>query len=383
MKQHAITSIANKRLIIVAHSARALAQSARRAGYEVIAVDGFADTDTQQACSACWHVPLTAGRFDSNKINACLQLLYKKYPQSHIVLGPGGEFYTSFIELNLPDWQVSGNTAETIQQVTQPALFFACLEQLQIPYPEISLSVDMPADGEWLRKSTQSCGGMGVLKVAHAEGLQARQYYWQRELTGVPISALVITDGQAYTIIGYNQQLVDGFSKQLPYVYSGAIANVSLDENNKIETNTYIRKLIDSFNLIGVFSLDMMLLDQTLVVLELNPRISSSYELYERIQPELNLVDAHIRVCECDALCEFAAMTGLAGQRIFYAKQDHKITNVTWPDWLSDRPNEEQSIAKNEPLCSVFASGDDMLAVQALLEKRVQQVPDILQQKNN
>jgi predicted ATP-grasp superfamily ATP-dependent carboligase len=378
LKPPATTSIINKQLIIVAHSARALAQSASRAGYEVIAVDGFADIDTQQACSACWCVPLKEGHFNVSKLTACLQVLYKKYPQSYVLLGPGGEFHTSFIELNLPNWPLLGNTSKTIRQVTEPTEFFAQLDQLNIPYPEISLTPAKPESGSWLCKSIYSCGGVGVAKIAHANERRTASYYWQREIIGVPISALVITDGRQYRIIGFNRQFVCHHSEQRPYVYSGAIANIELSEDITKKTRSYINKIISNFNLIGIFSLDMLLVEQALFVLEVNPRISSTYELYERIQDELNLVDAHIRVCEGDALCEFATMTALSGQRIVYAKQNGIAGGMTWPNWTSDQPNVNQSIQQGDPICSVFAVGDDYDSVHRRLEERAQQVLGLL-----
>lgn len=380
LKLHASTSTVNKSLIIIAHSARALAQSAKRAGYyDVITIDGFADTDTQQACSQCWCIPLQAGQFNRSKVITCIRQLYLKHPRAQVLPGPGGEFYVSYIKNHLTGWQVLGCSAETIHQTVEPSLFFARLDQLHIPYPPVSLSADVPREGDWLRKSVSSCGGLGVIKNEPTEGLGDACYYWQQELPGRPVSALAISDGEDCRIIGFNQQMVRAISKQVPYAYAGAIANIELTEVNTIKTESYIKNIAKYFNMRGVFSLDMLLVDETLFILEVNPRISSTFELYQYIQPLLNLVDAHIRVCEGDALYDFEAVKGVAGEQIMYADQDYKIKQVAWPDWISDRPHTGQHVLQGEPLCSVFAQGDEVVIVQKQLQARVQQVPYLLQ----
>lgn len=291
-----------------------------------------------------------------------------------MILGAGAECYAPLIT-SITAWKFLGCSPEIIDQVTTPHKFFAALDLLDITYPTTSFTRPRD-DSAWLQKTISSCGGLGVVKLKQ-DTPSSSVHYWQREQTGVPISALVLADGIKHLQIGINQQIMSSL-EGLPYVYSGAIANVELSKVIQEKISTYTSLLVKYFKLKGLFSLDMIWHNEEIYVLEINPRISASYELYERLNSMHNLVDAHIRVCEGDALCEFEIRAGLVGQQIVYAQQDSEVSETAWPTWLSDRPNVGDCIAKGEPLCSVFAEGEQREDVQALLQDRVRQTATLV-----
>jgi len=108
-----------------------------------------------------------------------------------------------------------------------------------------------------------------------------------------------------------------------------------------------------------MFSLDMILQNEQPYVLEVNPRVSASYELYERLNPWLNLVDAHIRVCEGVRLSDIhleSLSSHFAGYKIVYADEDILIPScLDWPQWIKDKPESKKFISSGEPICSVYS----------------------------
>ena len=119
--------------------------------------------------------------------------------------------------------------------------------------------------------------------------------------------------------------------------------------------------------------------EQKLYVLEINPRISASFELYERINPGLNLVDAHIRVCEGERLSDIQLSDSQSAYLIVYAKDDCLISeHLVWPTWVKDKPEALRQISKHEPICSVYAdAGESDDSLYSLLQRRVDQVIDL------
>jgi predicted ATP-grasp superfamily ATP-dependent carboligase len=367
------TSIKNNFLIIISHSARALSESAFRAGWNVISVDGFADIDTLESCYECWCLPLVDGEFLDSHIETCLLKLQQRYPQAKVILGAGAESLTGDIETIL-GWQLCGNNSKVVSQLKDPQIFFEGLRELQISYPSVQFD-SKPNASDWLYKLTDSCGGMGVSR----EAKDGTRGYWQQEIPGLAISALCISDGQEVVCLGFNQQYSTSRFKGYPYVYQGTLANANIDDLFKYKTITYIGKIINKFNLKGMFSIDMILVHQqtkqALYVLEINPRISASFELYERINPGLNLVDAHIRVCEGERLREIELSSTQSAYLIVYAEDDRLIPQqLVWPEWVKDRPEALRRISKHEPICSVYADAvesDDSL--YSLLQSRADQ----------
>ncbi len=372
------TSIKSNSLIIISHSARALSESAFRAGWNVISVDGFADTDTLECSHECWCLPLQAGEFVESHLQTCLVKLQHRYPQAKVILGAGAENLASYID-QFPSWKLCANDSAVVTQLRDPHCFFDGLDELQVDYPAVQFG-SKPDSGEWLFKRTDSCGGMGVSRerVDHAYG------YWQQEISGLAVSALCISDGLEVAFLGVNQQYSTASFEGYPYVYRGVLANADINPIFKAKTISYISKIIKHFSLKGVFSLDMILAGQQaeerLYVLEINPRISASFELYERINPSLNLVDAHIRVCEGERLSGVELIDSKSAYLIVYAQDDCRILEkLHWPEWVKDRPEAMRKILKHEPICSVHADeGESDDSLYTLLQQRADQVMDLI-----
>ena len=183
------------KLIIVSHSARALAESATRAGHAVITVDGFADLDTLAVSNESWCLPLEGGEFVETKLQICLDHLQEEYPQAKVLLGAGAEHLARKIDNT--SWNLYGS-AEVIEYVTDPREFFSALDWESIPYPEKSFEEPASTAG-WLFKQSHSCGGVGVRRTQ-----TSKPGYWQKEVAGEPISALCIADQNSVELIGVN-----------------------------------------------------------------------------------------------------------------------------------------------------------------------------------
>lgn len=376
---HENTSINSNNLIIISHSARALSESATRAGWNVVSVDGFADIDTLNACVECWCLPLERGEFVKSSLHNCVNKIKQRYREAKVILGAGAEKYASYIE-KVTQWQLCMNPTQVVEQIRNPQRFFEGLSNLQIPYPEVRFKP--PENRElWLFKLQDRCGGTGVLRASTTE----ESGYWQREIFGKPFSALCITDGEELVCLGVNSQFFTSEIEGLPYIYQGALANTDVGIKFNLKTIIYISKIASYFNLVGVFSVDMIHAreedEDVLYVLEVNPRISASFELYERINSDINLVDAHIRLCEGEQLLpDIELNESKSAYSIVYAEDDCQVPDdIEWPVWVKDRPEGSRKILKNEPICSVHADASESgVSLEALLQNRVKQILNII-----
>ena len=243
-----------------------------------------------------------------------------------------------------------------IVEILDPRYFFAGLDKLAIPYPA-TLFTGPQQSSSWLTKTVRSCGGMGVMRNCQSAADDG-QHYWQQEVQGVPISVLCLAQSAKVFRIGINRQFVNNsLSEQHPFIFAGLYANYQTDSTIESTVDSYSARIASYFNYSGIFSLDLMWTQQALYVLEMNPRIAASFELYEQLNPELNLVDAHIRVCDREQFPELGTLsTDSHAYSIVYTPQEICIpAAIIWPDWVKDRPSVGCRIARGDPLCSVHS----------------------------
>lgn len=334
--------------------------------------------------TSSWCLPLNSGSFPESQVLVCLQKLKSKYHHLRVLLGAGAEHLSYWIERET-NWLLLGNCSSAIQSVNQPENFFAGLETLGIHFPCVKFDKKLNNCSEtdrWIYKYANTCGGAGITRdppsLTDADG------YWQQEIVGEAISALYVANGEYSYCVGINLMQSRQFGDNYPYVYSGAIANHKVDQIYSNKIDSYAKNIIDYFKLSGVVSIDMILekneADCKIYVLEVNPRISASFELYERLNPNVNLVDEHIRVCEGVAnsvsTCHLNAqlVSSVSAYRIVYACKDGVVDKVElWPKWSKDVPEKGRFIAQGEPICSVYADeqeGD----IKMLLDARENEV---------
>lgn len=312
------------------------------------------------------------GVFKQTQLDLCLSRLNQRYPEAHVLLGAGAEHVASWVEKET-GWVMCGNSSQVIAAVYDPQGFFTALAELDINYPEVCFARQPICENpnidtmRWIYKQNYSCGGVGVSR--NLQSCDDIHGYWQYEIEGIPISALFISDGKHHRCIGINEMKTLALRECHPYVYQGALANKNIEQKLYLKINSYIDKIINYFNLKGVQSLDMILQEgdsgPQLYVLEVNPRISASYELYERLNANLNLVDEHIRVCEGVADSIFTRPKLLlesssSAYRIVYACNDGIVPrDVSWPPWCKDIPETGRLISTGDPICSIYADATE------------------------
>ena len=345
-------------------------------------MDAFADSETRLCAQAYFRINPVHGRWPQQRLKSTIALLKQNYPRARVLLGAGAEHLAAEITAHA-SWRLCGD-ASAISKILDPHYFFHSLDELAVKYP-VTQFTPPKLNSTWLTKTRHSCGGTGVLRNAQA-GTDGG-HYWQQEVPGLPISVLCLAQTNTVHRLGINRQFVNpDLAADYPFIFAGVQANYPIATTIGSIIDRYISALADYFNYLGVFSLDMMWSQQSLYVLEMNPRIAASFELYEQLNPELNLVDAHIRVCDREQLTTVGSLaTHRHAYRIVYAPQDIRIpASIIWPDWAKDRPPQGYRIAQGEPLCSVHSLGAELDPAEPmlLLQQRERELLKLLDSYN-
>jgi predicted ATP-grasp superfamily ATP-dependent carboligase len=357
-----------KPLIIAATSARAYAQAAVTCGYEVIALDAFADRDTQQVTKQSFKLKIHDWQLDAEDFKR----VFTQINLDEI----DGFLYGSLFDAvpELLAWVAErvpliGNTPE-VMRAAKDFSFFKMLSDLQIAHPEVSLEI--PKDpANWLCKRVGGNGGTHIRPASQCNSAD----YFQREVTGEPISMLFVADGKKAHKIGFNQQFVAP-TAELPYRFAGAVSGVNLSVSTEQQFGQAAQQLTTVLGLRGINSLDAILDGETLWMLELNPRLSATFELYP------NLFATHLQGCASDLKEFLPQFKSSCAQLILYADEALEIpSNFAWPKWVSDIPAIElkvgdAKIAKNAPICTVCAKAENAESAQELVFQRTKMLTE-------
>jgi predicted ATP-grasp superfamily ATP-dependent carboligase len=357
-------------LLVLANSGRAIAESARRGGYQVTVLDLFCDQDTQ-AVADCWPVTQGFANLDKAIFADEIATLVPHFP-CDVVYGAGLEESTSLLKHLSSRCHLLGNDPAVLEMLRRPRRFFSLLDRLVIPHPEVSFSAPYSATGRsWLFKRAGSCGGQGVAYFSPQYAAADATCYYQKYIPGQVMSVLFIADGQRHRTIGYNILGIPGASTPAPFLFSGAIGQASLRDAMRNQIEEVVDKLVSALGLRGINSLDFILNDAGSFVIDLNPRPTATLELYEHLMPE-GWIKHHIEACR--GVLPVMPIVGSAvmrGHQIVYAPSTIEIPiDVAWPNWVKDRPGSGTRVLQGQPVCSLYAEGVSNAEVEAALRQR-------------
>ncbi len=341
-------------------------KAAVAAGYSVVAMDVFADTDTMQAAEQVYKIEYANSGFDALQFEAAFAQIDMQ-DMVGFAYGSGFEAQPDLLARISKSLPLIGNCADTVRKLKDAPSFFKMLDDLLIPHPEVCFSPLENATG-WLRKEEGGSGGMHVQAASANQSLPQGQYY-QRTIEGSPISMLFAANGEELKVVGFNQQWVAPITGK-PYRYGGIVGHANLSAEIKHSLEATALKITRAFNLRGLNSLDVICQDSQYWVLEINPRLSSTLDLYQT--EESNLFALHLQAVAGDLSSFPVIPTKSKARNVFYASHDLVIPeNLAWPEWVADIPLPLTLIPQHQPVCTILAESDDANASQALVLSRV------------
>jgi predicted ATP-grasp superfamily ATP-dependent carboligase len=351
-------------LLLVAHSARRLAASAARAGLVVRAIDRFGDRDTRRLVPGLAVLPGRAGGalgFDRVELLRTAARVAPPAAWPALVVGTGFEDDVESMRLLASGRELFGNAPDLVAHLKSPVALARLLAELRIAHPQFAL--DPPADpAGWLSKRVGSSGGLDVhdMRDAATAPQGPGAVYFQRKVAGRPASALFAADGRRALLLGVSEQYVRSTGAH-PYLFAGAAGPLALAPSALSALQRLLDRLVTATGLRGCNSVDFVLDGAgSFVVLEINPRPSATWDLYDADWPR-GLLDVHLRACRGELPPQPAAR---AGARAFtFAFADREVAfdaAYRWPAWCSDLPDPAcaplQALA---PICTVHGEGID------------------------
>ncbi len=361
--------IANKKKIIIAAVAsRAYVKAAVAAGFDVVAIDAFADQDLQRLATHCYQIQLHDSQLDSQQLLAVLDGLDLKQ-FAGFCYGAGFEKQTEVLSAIGQRIRVLCNTAQTVERCKAPHYFFNQCNQLKIPHPEFRDRLPNNPIG-WLQKDIGGSGG-GHIKRNIGSSRELKGTYFQKLKPGKSISCLFLANGHEVQVIGFSEQWSEADSES-PFRYGGSVGYANLSEVAKERFTSYVKRLSCAVGLVGLNSCDAVCDGDDVIVLEVNPRLSATVDLY--LSQQTDLLSQHIAACCTGTLSPNEVLGSLnVAHHVVYAEQDIDIASgFSWPGWAKDLPEDGMHFKTGMPVCTVWAEASTVEEAKSLVQQRAQ-----------
>jgi len=345
------------KILIAGLTTRAIAESAVRAGCDVIAVDFFGDLDSKRIGA---NISLRDRGLDYSA--AALARVARDVSYDALAYCGSLENHPDVVAEMSQGKFLLGNAPETLRRVRDPAVLLESLAARGFLVPRtfaVGYDGEMPTGGRWLVKPAAGGGGHGI-RVWQGEALHGSQIL-QEHVPGIPASAVFVGDGRQSILLGWSELL----PAPAGFRYSGNLLPLEAPRTALDEVRCLAEALTEEFGLIGVNGVDFVLNGERPVVLEVNPRYSASMELVERAAG-ISVFRAHLDACSGrlpDARYPSALDAALGsghchGKLIVYARK--RVSAVDSSRWIErgvrDVPHPGEVIEAGHPICTVLGS---------------------------
>jgi predicted ATP-grasp superfamily ATP-dependent carboligase len=357
------------KVLIAAVSGRALAASARRAGYEPLVVDFFADDDTRAVAKACVRLEGGAERgFQADELLAACEGIAGSAQLAGFVYGSGFEDRPALLEAIERRWRILGNPAAIVAGLKDPLAFAALCRDCAAPHPQISL--ERPDDlSRWLARQRGGSGG-GHIRAANGDLAADARTYYQRRVAGRPVSALILADGARCSIVGFSDQWASPTLAR-PFRYGGAVRPAALAPTMAQSLTSAAHRLLSRAPLVGLNSVDFLVSDDQFWLLEINPRPGATLDIFEPDNaPGDSLFARHVAACD-GALLPAWRSDGARAAAIVHADCELiSSPRMEWPVWTRDRQPVGSFVGEGEPFCTIIAEAANPPEAMRLLNER-------------
>jgi predicted ATP-grasp superfamily ATP-dependent carboligase len=382
--------VSRVRVVLAGVSTRAAAESAARAGFDVTAIDAFADLDQHPAV----HAQALPGPFTARAAAEAARSI----DSDAVAYLSNFENHPAAVHRLTAHRTLWGNPPEILKRVRDPILVAEMITARGFAAPSSfvaqGFSPAIAGTEEWVVKPLASGGGHGIRRWHHGDAVP-RGTYLQQFVDGTPGSVVFAAAAGRTVPLGVFQQLIgdsafgtDGF-RYCGNILAPAGETVFGDDDALAAAAAALAAAVsDEFGLVGVNGIDFVARDGIPYPIEVNPRWCASMELVERAYG-LSVFAAHGGACDGGVLPDFDLVRerrrahAAFGKAVVFARHDLTVADTrAWcPNAIEgatahvrDVPQPGTFIGAGRPICTVFAEAPTAAACYAALVARAERV---------
>ena len=351
-------------VLIVAASGRALAASARRAGYRPLVIDLFGDADTLALAHV--HVRLDDGLargFTASALDTAIERIGGSEPIG-VVWGTGFEdrpMLIARLAQRLPPVREHSRHSGAPERSASICIALSRLRRYRIPIYRSHLPRVPPGGwrSAWAARAAVTSERPPARQCADIISSAKPPVLRSRSCSSATLNALW------YWALASSGRLRRRASH---FVMAARYARPTSAQKWQAHLPKLPGVLLLATQLVGLNSADFLVEEDDFRLLEINPRPSATLDIYE--PPGGSLFALHMAACRGELDSDEPSQPDAAATAIVYAERDVSIAPLDWPDWTADRPHTDTAIGAGEPLCTVQACAATATDARQLVETR-------------
>lgn len=353
-----MSKIIMESVLVVGVNARPVACSLRRCGYEVISVDYFGVRDlipcVKTYKSILDHKPFESSGFFLKKYDH--QILEETAQEfidqsDKIICLPG------ISPQKFPKKKIIGN--RDIKKVSDKYWLYQKLKKdFTLPktfnvsdIQEVREIIKNFPEKKFLIKPRTGSGGYGIRNFENYPDQDLEGKILQEKITGVNLSASVMSSSKEVKTILTSQQLIgiSHWGQLEPFGYCGNI--VPYLENQDLIN--LAEDIISLLGLLGSNGVDFVYDGKKFYIIEVNPYIQGTFECAE-LSLGINMSQAHMMAVEGE-MFDFPAPQNFVSKIVLHAKERSQVVGIRL-EGIKDLPGERTIIEKGEPYVTILCS---------------------------
>ncbi len=373
--------------LVVAFNARPIATSAKKANYDVLAIDFFGDLDLR---SVAEHVFSVVWQRKSHPIKRKFLRPISEY--MCLLAETMADDYYGKIEFLLIGsgfddepkiWQrfgkiapVIGNTPEIISRSDRLSIYrlasklgIECPQTIEVKEKEEALEIAKNIGYPIVLTTPRSAGGLFVKLITNLDEFHmaynelrnsGKKILIQEFIQGIDASCSVLGTGKNCQAISVTEQVIgrSELGVSMPFGYCGNIVPLKNSTTVIEKIKSISEELGLKLGLLGSNGFDFVIRGDQPFLIELNPRFQGSLECIEAVTSS-NLVKLHIEAWNGNLPEKSFESKGYAVKMILYAKKRIIVPNLSHMPHIVDVPVEGIILDPSNPVCTVFVTGTE------------------------
>ncbi len=295
-------------------------------------------------------------------LKSLIKNISTKHKKIYLIYGSGLEDKVHIYDILDANLIINCNTLELLRKSGDLSLLKDIIRDCDFQLPDenpINYS-----EKRLLSKPLHSFGGYNISFSA----AKRKAFYNQQYIPGSTFSASFFLNDENFMFLGFNKLILLRNYSPHPFIHAGAI----MYDGIKISTRIIraIERLSKKLNMRGYNTIDFKIYNNEVFLLDINPRITSTFKIYNDIYNN-NLLNHQIKPHNINYLGKIDKTNKYGFVNIFVKEKCKYDKDVSDDNAFVCLPKINQIIEKDEPLLSIYIKAETSNELLIKLKEKI------------
>ena len=293
---------------------------------------------------------------DIDFTNNFINMVLSRHNHPCLIYGSGLEDKKNIYKLLSNNFIIKGNDLNMLSKFSDMSTLKLFFDKYNFKDPDSFEQEDSKKKYIW--KPFNSSGGYGISYNVR----ENISHYKQRYIPGTTLSISFICNDKEFKFLGFNKLFLLSDCIEHPFIHAGAMMTKLSKDSKKIITS--FSMLAKDLNLKGYNNIDFKLINNEIYILDINPRISSTFKIYNDLYQN-DLLKIQINQYGNSLNNMKMINNNIYGYIHLFAKEDFNFKKCIHDVAFTNLPKDGECIKKGDPIFSVYmnaSSENDLIS---------------------